>query len=228
MTDVIMEMPWHCGERDCPVGWHQANYWMQEDGTYTIDNYSDGDHQEIEEDELPSHEECQREWNEYYKDVLATGEDPLSSFFMGYSYKVRRAYVVELASSIAGTIVSRWKPKRGDWTYELPKKELAEYLLCYQMDELCEMKYGRRAYKDAHATATVQESTFPLGEYIALCEECDQVTKVTKKKKWPKGDTLMRATVHLWIEEQRERSKSGIDRELRSKARKALKPKERQ
>ena len=227
MTDVIMEMPWHCGDRDCPVGWHQSNYWIQEDGTYTVDNYSDGDHEEIDAEDVPSCEECDQQWNEYYKDVRATGEDPLSSFLMNYSYKVRRAYVVEFVSSIAGTIVSRWKPKRGEWRNEPPKKKLAEYLLCYQMDELHEMKYGRRVYKDAHVSVPVQESRFPLGEYIGLCEECDQVTKVTKKKKWPKGDTLMSATIHLWIEEERDRSKSVIDRELRAKARKAVKSYER-
>ena len=53
MTEIIETMPWNCGERDCPVGWHQSNYWVQEDGSYTVDNYGDGDHDDIDEDELP-------------------------------------------------------------------------------------------------------------------------------------------------------------------------------
>tara|TARA_Y100000034_G_C6890427_1_gene409485 strand:+ start:2269 stop:2430 length:162 start_codon:yes stop_codon:yes gene_type:complete len=38
----------------------------------------------------------------------------------------------------------------------------------------------------------------------------------------PKGDTLMSATVHLWIEESRDRSDSAVEREVKAAARKAL------
>lgn len=80
--DIIMEIPWHCGESDCPAGWHMSNYWIDDSSElgYTVDNYADGDHVDCEESDVPSHDEYEAAWRRYNKDVAETGADPLGQF----------------------------------------------------------------------------------------------------------------------------------------------------
>jgi hypothetical protein len=59
------------------VGWHLATYWCGEETT--VDRHSDGDHETIDGDELPSWDEESAAWDEYYRDMVSTGCDPLGS-----------------------------------------------------------------------------------------------------------------------------------------------------
>ena len=77
MDEIIMEKPWNCGENDCPVGWHMANYWVLSDGTYSLDHYADGDHETIEEDDLPTCDDVAGAWQRYYADCVEAGTAPL-------------------------------------------------------------------------------------------------------------------------------------------------------
>jgi hypothetical protein len=76
MSDIFMTLPWNCGERNCPVGWHLSNYWISDDG-YTVDQYGDGDHESVDADDLPSSKEHEDAWRSYWQHVADTGEDPL-------------------------------------------------------------------------------------------------------------------------------------------------------
>jgi hypothetical protein len=133
MDDIIQTMPWHCGERDCPVGWHQSNYWMQEDGSYTVDTYSDGDHEDIDEDDLPSSDEVDEAWRKYHADAAETGCDLLDALPVPATRKRKRKWQVVFANSIVGPVLLMYRRNgRGEWTLshrQQPRQELTEYLL---------------------------------------------------------------------------------------------------
>lgn len=78
--DIVMEVPWHCGERDCPVGWHMSNYWLYEDGTYSIDKYADGDHEDCELEDVPSYADYLQAEIDYAWYVHDKERDPLNLF----------------------------------------------------------------------------------------------------------------------------------------------------
>lgn len=81
MDDIIASIPWSCAFDDgCAAGWHLANYWSNEDGTYTIDSYGDGDHETIEESDLPTAQAETQAWKEYQQYVAREGKDPLGEF----------------------------------------------------------------------------------------------------------------------------------------------------
>jgi len=84
MQEPITTVPWHCGEGDCPVGWHKATYWVDDTAStgYTVDTYTDGDHEETEEADLPSFDREEEAWKEYSRYVLRTSEDPLDEFMV--------------------------------------------------------------------------------------------------------------------------------------------------
>jgi len=87
-SDIVMELPSWCD--DCET-WHQEFIWAHADGTYSSCD-SDGDHEPIDEADIPSWEEHERLWREYTEWVLERGEDPLGNFFVRYSIKVKERW----------------------------------------------------------------------------------------------------------------------------------------
>lgn len=79
MTEPIFHIPWHCEDSDCPTHWHLATYWFG-DCKYTVDLYTDGDHEEIDQEDLPSPEAHDEAWAEYVEYCRTTGEDPVGEF----------------------------------------------------------------------------------------------------------------------------------------------------
>ena len=208
MNDIIAEMPWHCGERDCPVGWHKINYWIQLDGGYTVDSYSDGDHEDIDEEDLPSVEKIDAAWERYRKDVVATGEDPLSQYSVSHTYKRRARYKIEFRNSIGGAFLCRWKQGRKPWSYDLPPEHLAGYFLLYT--DWDREAWCRRPLKDKGVNGE-RDTWFTLKELIELGTADEHIDKVTQ---------YSRATIfHLTLEEEVERSPFAVKRELRRSAR---------
>lgn len=105
MDDIIESVAWCCGGKDCQVQWHQANYWSHADGTYTVDNYADGDHDEVEEADLPTPEEARQSWLDYARHVADTGKDPLHNYTVPRTFKQHERWAFHLASSLGGTVV---------------------------------------------------------------------------------------------------------------------------
>lgn len=126
----IIEIPWHCGERDCPVGWHLATYWLGEGGEFTCDDYSDGDGEDLDsESELPTHEQHDAAWTRYYRDVLATGTDPLQQLMVTYSYERQQRWQIRLGNSIRGVVLLGCRRNsRGPWHCN-PPAALADWML---------------------------------------------------------------------------------------------------
>lgn len=86
MEDIIYSIPW---EDD---GWFLASYWQYEDGTYSVDNYTDGDHETIEAEELPTPEEIDEAWGNYYLFCLETGTEPLNDSSIQKEEKRKQKY----------------------------------------------------------------------------------------------------------------------------------------
>lgn len=102
MSDILFSVAWECGDRDCRVQWHKANYWTTEEGGYSVDNYSDGDHDDIDETDLPSMLVVDRSWREYAEYVARSGEDPLGEYMVKRSVKIRERWQFRFVNSIVG------------------------------------------------------------------------------------------------------------------------------
>ncbi len=129
MTDIITSEAWNCGERDCPAQWHKADYWISDTG-YTVDRYADGDHEEIEEDEVPTFDEIDESWRRYYADVAETGKDVLGELIVPQVRSRRVKWQVVFSRSILGTTLrSARRNGRGPWlrSIDLPD-EVIEFL----------------------------------------------------------------------------------------------------
>jgi hypothetical protein len=89
--DIISTVPWHCGNTDgCEQGWHLANYWV----------YDDGDHDPCENADVPTYEEEQQAWRDYYQHVARTGLDPIGQFRLPCLGKVKRIWQARLRTWI--------------------------------------------------------------------------------------------------------------------------------
>jgi hypothetical protein len=136
MSEIIESVPWACGERDCSAGWHLATYWIDDDGTFTVDSYSDGDHDEI--DRPPTCREIATAWLAYWTEVLETGSDPLHQL-RSRTVDKTRTWQIRIANSIIGPVLHSVRPAtkdgdhfhgRGGWFYgsEIPS-HVADYML---------------------------------------------------------------------------------------------------
>ncbi len=109
MDEIIAELPWCCGEKDCPVQWHLSYFWLNDDGEYTLASYGDGDHDGCREQDVPDADEIAKAWDDYARDVVSTGNDPLGNYSVKYDRKERQAWWFWFESSPLGTVVTRAK-----------------------------------------------------------------------------------------------------------------------
>ena len=120
--DIIATVAWSCGERGCtsPGGWHMSNYWLDDEVEtgYTEDRYADGDHEYIEEKDLPTPEDVTRSWTEYAEWVAENGQDPLGNYMVPKDVTTQtRHYTVTLRDSLLGVFV--WRLRRNGRTLPL-------------------------------------------------------------------------------------------------------------
>ena len=225
MIDTIMEMPYNCGEKDCPVGWHKTSYHIRMDGAgYTVCD-EDGDHEDIDEEELPSWDEYDQGMESVLQGRCMVGNRSvgpvlgiaMASICLPPTYKAKRRYKVEIRNSIGGVMVCRWKPGRKQWESGHLPRSVAEYLGCYKYDEKFNMIYGRRPLKDPGHDVAAVDAGYRWDEFMEVIRSEITIDKVTRSS---------RVTVlHLLLEEKIERKKSAVERELKARARKAIKEK---
>ena len=98
MEDIIMQIPSYCD--DCET-WHRELIWAYDDGSYSTCEEC-GDHEPLEEEDLPSQEEHDRLWREYSHWVLEYGEDPIGEFHVRYSIKVKERWQFRLTKTLVG------------------------------------------------------------------------------------------------------------------------------
>ena len=168
-ADICARVPWHCGNSDgCEQGWHLASYWIQDDARepYTLDNYSDRDHDPV--DELPTPEEESEAWEQYRQHVAETGEDPLCEYLVDRVLVKRQTWQVVFKDAVGGCLFAMCRRNgRGNWTKpcEAPR-ELLDYLLVEKrsprgrlwffpegMERLkqCVADEGLKVYRDRYA-----------------------------------------------------------------------------
>lgn len=104
MSDIIASVPWSCDERDCCVDWHIANYWCGDE--YTVDSYGDGDHEPIEEGDVPTPEAVAEAWATYARFVAETGRDPLGEYTVKRTRTITERWSVKIGRSILGLVVA--------------------------------------------------------------------------------------------------------------------------
>jgi hypothetical protein len=134
VAGIITQVPWHCGERNCPAGWHLGSYWVDDTSEtgYTFDEFTDGDHEDV--DDLPTPEEEATAWASYWQDVIETGEDQLRQLTISRVRKVKRVWQVVVADWTGNfdglKLVQARRRGRGPWRkpQDLPA-DLLRYLL---------------------------------------------------------------------------------------------------
>jgi hypothetical protein len=136
MDDIIIVQPWYDDGK-----WFKRSYWSYpEDRTFSVDEYSDGDHEDADAEDLPSYEEVDRNWYEYHQYVAETGEDPLDEFFVKRHRTVKQVWYVAFANGISGTGVQRIKHgKRYYAAYEVPQ-HVKDYLMVVETPNMLQLK----------------------------------------------------------------------------------------
>jgi hypothetical protein len=218
MTDLIMSVPWTCDHKDgCPTGWHLSHYWTVGSGSgYTIDTYGDGDHEYLDEEDLPTPEEFEEAWGAYYIYVAESGEDPLGELNVKHSYVKKRRFSAVLIRGTGNheTVrVHRWRSSTNSpWRYDAPKQgdSLHSFLLLSNdqepwMCETCNPLTGKNTY-------------YTLEEVLELAES-DPVVQVTKALV---GGELQHITISMTLELMFERSPETVRLEIRRAAAKDI------
>lgn len=211
MTDIILTMPWRCDDRDCCMEWHKTDYWVQEDGEYTVDSYADGDHETVDESEIPSHDEYVAAWDDYRKHVAETGEDPLEEYRIITHFKRTARYTLQFRNSIGGAFFCRWKRGRGEWSASTPPKDVVSYMLLDDWPPN-HNTVNRRPIKDSvpQPDGTLKRTHYKLNEFLDLARADETVLKVTKVGPFH--------NIHLTLEETVNRAPAAIKRELQRAA----------
>ena len=133
MDEPLFSKAWSCGESDCESGWHEATYWMNITGkkeSYSVDSYSDGDHEDCDQVDLPTNEQVKASWEEYAADCLITGKDPLGQYRVKSKKTTNHQWQVKFGISILG-IKCLGLRRRGRGRWISPNKipqDVAEYL----------------------------------------------------------------------------------------------------
>ena len=120
MEDIICTIPWHCGDKNCSVQWHLRHFWTYDDGTYSECD-SDGNHDDIDAEDIPSADDQRRAWREYSAHVAETGEDPLGEFTIKRHIVRRETWRFKIVPSILGAVVTQaQRARKFYWPRELP------------------------------------------------------------------------------------------------------------
>lgn len=204
LTNIVCQVPWHCGFKDgCEQGWHLGSYWTHEDGGYTYDAFTDGDHEEI--DSVPETEDVDAAWRAYYESCRDSGTDPLYQFNIAYTIKRPIRYTCEIGPGIGGLYLRRARVGTGPWLvwHQLPVK-LKQYLQLAEDLYKPEPQWGPRLH--------VPWPT--LAEMIAATQSHDDVEHISTRH------NVGRFVITL--EGERPRGAAVLARAVRSAARKAL------
>ncbi len=162
MEDIINSMPEYCTDHAEPT-WHLYHYWAYDDGTYSVCDV-DGNHDPVEETDLPTAEEFDKAWRCYARWVVENGEDPLYQFNVKHATMVKERWWFRVNRSILGVVLTETKRGRHRYVhYELPV-HVRQYLnLPPKSPKLAD-------FKDWADFATVRPDVKPLRWFSAEIE----------------------------------------------------------
>lgn len=170
--DIVSQVPWMCEDKECPRTWHMTTYWLYENGTYSSDEFSDGDHQDCEASDIPEDGEVTKRWAEYYLHVIRTGVDELNQL------------------NVAATKEERWQFEFRRWIGE---KKLGAYFMGARRN-------GRGAWKkDDLPAELVNYLHLKDGKYASgvTCEEI--VGAPNNRAKWHRGGMAVKGWATIWV-----------------------------
>ena len=104
MDDIISIVAVDMGKGE----WARANYWIYTSGkraTYSVDDFSDGDHETCSKRDLPTPEEEHQSWLDYSQFVLETGTDPLLEFVVKHETVRKERWQFKFSPSLVGPVL---------------------------------------------------------------------------------------------------------------------------
>jgi hypothetical protein len=119
--DPVM-LPWCCGDEppQCPVGWHLQQWVTMPE--ILVDHYLDGDWEPADPDDVPTWEEVDGAWEEYYSYVAATGLDPLGEMGVDTTETLVERWAFAVIDTAAGvTLEGAGVDDGSGWVTELPE-----------------------------------------------------------------------------------------------------------
>jgi len=128
MDDIIAQMPWKCDDNDCHHHWHLRSFWAYDDGTFSQDDFTDGDHENIDGDDVPTCDQINLSWRKYAEWVLENGVDPLKNYHIDTHKAVKAEYTVKLSKTTAGLRVVSWRRGHGKYQSGDPPKTMLDYI----------------------------------------------------------------------------------------------------
>jgi hypothetical protein len=208
IADPIACIPWN---EDYSNNWNRATYWLDDSSEtgYTLDCLSDGDHEEIDEEDLPGFDKQDKAWKEYAEYVATNGADPLSEYTVPTRYRRHETWQIEVTNSIGCVRLLRSRKNgRGKWLFwqQLPEN-IAEYLGLIQYNQ----------YEGKHDRGSKMDDWKNVDELISHTK--DSIVWGPKLKKW-KGLNIRKGLVKIpvWIE----RKETAVCRDLKKSARKTM------
>lgn len=127
MEDIICTIPLQCGEKDCAAQWHLRYFWAYDDGTFSECD-ADGNHNDIDADDIPSADAETQAWREYAAWVAETGVDPLREYAVARTIKRHEVWRIRVRPSVLGAVVYQVMRNRKRYDpRELPA-HVAQYL----------------------------------------------------------------------------------------------------
>ena len=205
MEGIIADVAWFDGNYEGPDGWYRTLYWNYDDGSYSECD-TDGNHEPCEREDIPTIEEEQKSWNEYYAYVGETGKDPLNQVagVKGY-FDTIELWTFDIARSIVGTVIRRWRRGRGEW-HNGGRDSLPEYV--------CEFMFVNRP-KEGKLYRLIEYMDGPrtYEEWRTMISDCSEVT-------WGKRRD---ALCHVRIPERKPRCATALRRDLKRAARRRRK-----
>jgi len=116
--EILVQKPWQCHENDCNADgtWHMASYWCHPGGEFSVDLFTDGDHEDIEGGGIPSWEDVEEAEQEYFRWVAKAGRDPLHQVSRCCSRPRERVWQVQIRNMIGRPRIMRGRLNgRGEW-----------------------------------------------------------------------------------------------------------------
>jgi hypothetical protein len=102
--------------------------WAYSDGSFSECD-TDGNHDDIDADDVPSADEVGNRWRDYSRYVIETGEDPLREFFIKRETIKREIWYFRIVPSILGACVKQARHgKRSDFDPRYLPQHVAAYL----------------------------------------------------------------------------------------------------
>jgi hypothetical protein len=171
MATVLGTCAWNCGNPTCPDGgWHRRTFrhYVERD-EFTVDDYSDGKEEEVDERDVPARVAMDASWLAYSLHVARTGSDPLHAFPVPRTQQAEERWDVCLRPAATGKVELVGTRKTGSkaaWRDEPPT---------HVLDALGVIA-GTGTLRASWTQLQLEHPTLKAGQWhpVTLCVRCDR------------------------------------------------------